>query len=368
MKKLTMLVIICFACLFTLIGCVTPADAGGQDVSMIEQAEEDVVVNEPMSEKPNTEQAKPGPAAGGPPGPPPSYNHETEFSVITLGSGNPIPNQDRGSACTIIQYKGKYYLLDTGNGANNTMANFGYAFSDIRAILFTHLHADHVTDFMDIMINRWMTGGKELEIIGPPRSGDLYKFMMSFFADDLIYRKYRGLKTGVTDSGMFTDVNVTELIGINEFDLDGMKVSTQVLTHTQYNLGYRFEVDGKSIVVSGDTSYDEDLVILAKDADILIMDTSTKSPSQPNNEAAAFTDDSIEKPEPIYEYSGNFNVDPHMGIADVATLAQKANVKTVVITHLPPGPIDMESIRQQFLDAGYTGNVIEGTDGLEINL
>ncbi|MCP4136504.1 MAG: MBL fold metallo-hydrolase [bacterium] len=303
----------------------------------------------------------------GPVGPPPSYSHEQEFSVITIGTGNPIPNKNRASACTMVQYKGKYYLVDTGNGSNNSMAINGYAFSDIKAIFFSHLHADHTTDYIDIMINRWMTGGKELEVIGPPRSGDYHKFMLSFFADDLIYRKFRGNKTGVSDIGMFSGVNIKELTGKNEFELDGMIINTSKMIHTQYNLAYRFDVDGKSIVISGDTSYNDDLVILSKNADILVIDTSTMPVAETGAEENVFTDEAIVKPVPVYDYSGDFNVAPHMGIEDVAKTAAGANVKKVVITHLAAKPLNMDRIREQFSAAGFIGEVIEARDGLEIN-
>jgi ribonuclease BN (tRNA processing enzyme) len=337
--------------IFALTACssISPAEKSG------EKEVNQVKLEEPVSSEKKASKA------------PSSYTHDQEFSVITVGTGNPIPNKNRASSCSMIQYKGKYYLVDTGNGSNNVMAANGYAFSDIRAIFFSHLHADHTTDFIDIMINRWMTGGKELEIIGPPRSGDLYKFMLDFFADDIIYRKYRGIKTGVTDLGMVTGVNVKEIIGENEFTLDGMKITTAEMTHTQYDLAYRFDIDGKSIVISGDTSFDEDLITLSKDADILIIDTSTREESEVNLEEDAFTDDSIEKPSPVYEYSGNFEVAPHMGVADVAKIAILANVKMVVITHLAPGPIAIENIRQQFKDAGYKGEVRKAEDGLEFN-
>ena len=55
------------------------------------------------------------------------------------------------------------------------------------------------------------------------------------------------------------------------------------MTHTMYNLAYRFEVGGRSIVISGDTAYDSDLVRLAKNVDILVLDCDAFVPgdSQP---------------------------------------------------------------------------------------
>jgi ribonuclease BN (tRNA processing enzyme) len=224
-----------------------------------------------------------------------------------------------------------------------------------------------MTDFVDIMINRWMTGGKHLEIMGPPRSGAYLDFMRDFYADDLTYRQYRGHARGITAEGMFTGVNVTELTGSNTFPLADMTVTTQALTHTMYNLGYRFEVNGKSIVVTGDTSYDEGLIALAKRADVLVIDANIMaSTANKDEEEQAFTDNSIEKPKPKYAYAGNFDVAPHMGIDEVAKTAALANVKTVVLTHLPPGPFSLDKVMPYFEKVGFKGQVLEATDGLEI--
>lgn len=301
-----------------------------------------------------------------------SHDHKQKFSVITVGTGNPIPDQNRASACTMIQYNGKYYLLDTGNGTNDVMAFNNYAFKDINAIMFTHLHADHTTDFVDVMINRWMTGGKEMQIMGPPRSGGYYNFMIDFFADDLTYRQFRGIKRGITEVGMFKGVDVTELTGDNSFQLDGMTVNTAALTHTMYNLGYRFEADGKVIVVSGDTSFDPNLIKLAKNADVLVIDTgSTHSrvqrPKPGAEEGEAFTDKTIMKPKPKDKFAGNFDVAPHMSLEENAKIAVEANVKKVVLTHLSPDTFKMEDVMPYFRKAGFKGEVIEGKDGLEIN-
>ncbi|MHA2938900.1 MBL fold metallo-hydrolase [Vibrio sp. RC27] len=296
------------------------------------------------------------------------HNHTHSFSVVTVGTGNPIPDKNRASSCTMIQFNNKYYLLDTGNGVNDVMDQHGFAHNKISAILFTHLHADHTTDFIDLMINRWMTGGKEMSIMGPPRCGGYYNFMLDFFADDLTYRQYRGYKGGITELGMFTGIDVTELKGRNNFELDGMQVRTEALTHTMYNLGYRFDVDGKSIVVSGDTSFDPKLIELAKGADVLVIDANiTTVTAQKGADEQTFTDENIVKPKPKYEYAGNFDVAPHMGIDDVAKTATEAQVKTVVLTHLPPAPFNIDTIQPYFDKAGFKGQVLEATDGLEIN-
>ena len=69
-------------------------------------------------------------------------------------------------------------------------------------------------------------------------------------------------------------MDIRELIGSNEFDLGGMRAKTAEMTHSMYDLAYRFDVDGKSVVVSGDTAFDPRLIALAEGADVLVIDAS----------------------------------------------------------------------------------------------
>lgn len=319
---------------------------------------------------PKKEGGKPAGKAGGPPTRP-KFEHKQPFSVLTIGTGSPKIDAERASSCTVIQSKGKYYVLDTGNNSATSFVSNGLALKDISSFLYTHLHMDHTADLFDFMTNRWMEGAKDLTIYGPPRVGQLYEFLTFFYKDDLNYRKIRGMARGVNDQGMFTGVKVKELIGENHFKLDGMKVSTAELTHTMYNLGYRFDIDGKSIVVSGDTSFDEDLITLAKGADVLVMDTTfvTDFKSDGDTDSGAFTDASIEKPEPAFLHAGNFNVDPHPTLPEIMKIARESKVKKLVFTHFPPFPFKEEEMRQLIADGnyGYKGEMIFSYDGLEIN-
>ncbi len=54
-------------------------------------------------------------------GSPPSFNHKEKFSVITMGTNCPIPNLERASASTMIQYIGKYFVVDTGNDSGDAL-------------------------------------------------------------------------------------------------------------------------------------------------------------------------------------------------------------------------------------------------------
>jgi ribonuclease BN (tRNA processing enzyme) len=308
------------------------------------------------------------PLGMGPPPPIPPYPHDTEFSVITVGTGNPQPNLERASACTMLQLKGAYYVVDMGNGAQNSMlrgAKGTFPFRDIAALCFTHFHQDHTNDYFDIMTNRWLTGGKEVTVVGPPGVAALHEFFTTFFKDDLGYRLLRELRRGMSGTGMFDGVSVKEITGAQQFQLGELQVTTAKLTHTMYNLGYRFEGAGKSVVVSGDTSFDERLVDLAKGADLLVADADERWGGR-----GVHTMPPLEELEPRYrpvgENGGDFTVRPHATLEEVAVMATAAGVGHLLLTHLRAGPVDEEAMRAGVRAAGFEGRLTLAFDGLEV--
>jgi ribonuclease Z len=303
----------------------------------------------------------------------PAYPHESSFSVITLGSGSPELNPRRASACTVVQYRGKYYVVDCGNGSALSFTKGGlhgsYRHVDIAAILFTHLHQDHVTDYFDVATTRWSEGAKRLDLVGPPGTGELHRFLITFFRDDLVYRWLVGGLAGIDEEGMFKGVEVREITGADRFALDGLTVTTAEMTHSMYDLAYRFDADGKSVVVSGDTSFDPRLIELSKGADVLVIDANPwadgSRPAPPRRSLSTLPAEyQVRTP-----YRGDPGAPNHMPLPDVVRVATEAGVGTVVLTHLWPLVVDAELIERTedaFRAAGFGGRVVFAEDGLEV--
>lgn len=294
------------------------------------------------------------------------YEHQEAFSVITIGTGCPEPVIGRAGPCTLVQYKGNYFLVDVGDGTTKRLCEMGIPVAAIKNVLFTHHHADHNEGYTKWLINSWMTGRKELDLIGPPRTKMFHEMLLNFYDEDL---KYRATLSSLPLEAMYS-AKIQEFEGANTFELDGVTISTGELTHTMYNLGYRFEIDGKAIVVSGDTSFDEDLITLAKNADVLVMDSGLVASkgmigaSKPMAEGAAKAGG---KPKAGAKHSDKTRVVPHPAPGDVAKMAIAANVKKLVLTHFPPFELDKMAIIKDIKDVGFKGEVILGEDLLEIN-
>ncbi len=65
------------------------------------------------------------------------------------------------------------------------------------------------------------------------------------------------------------------------YEEDGIKVTAFTVDHADFidsALGYRVDYAGKSVVISGDTRYSENLIKFAKDADVLIHEVAVARP------------------------------------------------------------------------------------------
>ena len=167
---------------------------------------------------------------------------------------------------------------------------------------------------------------------------------------------------------MFKGVDVRELTGANEFTLGDLRVTTAEMTHSMYDLAYRFDVDGKAVVVSGDTAFDRRLIALAAGADVLVVESNPWAGAQgpPPRRSLAELPAEYQTRVP---YRGDPEAPNHMPLPEVVRVAAEARVGTVVLTHLWPLPVDDALVRRTetaFVSGGFLGKVVFAEDGLEV--
>ncbi len=293
-----------------------------------------------------------GRGPGGAPGGPkreagPGFQPGADFSVITVGSGSPRYDPDRSGPCSMIQCRGRYYLVDMGNGTQARLEDAGVPSRQIDALVLTHHHLDHDEEFTPLFLHTRLAGGKPA-IVGAPGTKKRVDFILEFYAEDIAYRLRRVGKAAED----FPAAEVREVQGGESFDLGPMKVSTAKVNHTIHTVAYRFDLAGRSIVISGDLSYSDSLVELAKGADVLVIDSGGSI---------------VEKgAEP--RKAGREGGDPtkaHGSREDVIAMAKKSGAKKLVLTHIAVGEVDEEATISGVRD-GYDGEVLVAHDLLEV--
>ena len=284
------------------------------------------------------------------------------MQVILLGTGIPIPNPDRSTAATLVIAGDKAMLVDTGRGCVVRLAEA--RIRNVTAVLFTHYHSDHIASFGDLLVRRGAAGAEDpLPVIGPPGAKRVVDgFQMAYGLDHSYRAAHHGKYWGTRGS----QAKVTEAEPGVVFDQDGLQVTMFKVNHAPINpaVGYRFDYQGKVVVVSGDTIKTEKMIEMSKDADVLVheaMDLQTLHRIIPmiqrgRPRQAALLED-------VTEY--------HASTTDVAEIARDAGVKKLVLTHLVPSIPPQDAAEKNFVRGMsdiYDGPIIVGRDGMTIDV
>ena len=281
-----------------------------------------------------------------------------DFSVTIVGSGSPQYNPERTQSSALVQYKGVKFLVDMGNGTMTHLEELGLSGRNLPDALFlTHHHIDHNAEFIPLVQAELLTG-KEFLIAGPSPIDEMTAYTKKFYKEDLNYRMSGKGKTFDENS---TNETVKVLKGGETFEFKGVKISTIEVPHSIKTIAYRFDADGKSIVITGDLIYTDQLQKLAKDVDVLVIDGKTAS----NRNGNAGSEQSGRKG--TKQNSESEGVQAHASIDEIAKMAAECNAKNMVLTHLGTQPVDAEATSKRYSDLGFKGKVIIAADLLSIS-
>ena len=201
----------------------------------------------------------------------------SEFNVTLLGTGYPTPRLDRFGPSVLIDAANLRLLFDCGRGTMQRIYQINTNASRFNKLFLTHLHSDHTTGIPDL----WITGrirmrdDNPLRIWGPQGTVDMMNHIQKAFKIDTKVRSEarRNISPPWNSDGLRIEAQDIDEGFI--FEEDGVKVIPfRVNHHGEYSdvtsLGYRIEYNGRSVVISGDTCYCENLIEYSKDVDLLI--------------------------------------------------------------------------------------------------
>lgn len=279
--------------------------------------------------------------------------NDVEFSVTIIGSGNPQYNPNRSGPSALVQYKGTKFLVDMGNGTRAQLEKLGFVRRNSPdALLITHHHLDHNEEFIPMVHQKFMMPETFL-IAGPSPIKEMTNYVAKFYDEDL---NYRMSNKGKQFNSNHTNATVKELKGDTTFFWKGVKISTTEVPHSIYTLAYRFDAGGKSIVISGDLSYTPNLGKLAKNANILVIDSQIIRKHAPRKTSPGKASNNARKPTNT----------AHASIEEAAKMAAEAGVKTLIITHLPNADIDEEATKAKVAEQ-FSGKVLIARDFLSVS-
>lgn len=242
------------------------------------------------------------------------------MEVITLGTGSPIPDPGRAGPATLVRAAGLDLLFDCGRGVLMRAAAAGSLPPGLYAVLLTHLHSDHTTDFNDVFTTRWVMSPlpNPLRLVGPVGTAAFVERTRAMLTDDIGYRLAHH-----DDLTWEPTAEVTEVADGDVLDTGTLRITCAPTDHAPVHptVGYRVEHDGKAVVIAGDTKPCAGLDRLCAGADVYVQTVVRRSLLLPIP---------MPRVQDILDY--------HSDLADAGRTAARAGVRTLVLTHPVPAP------------------------------
>jgi ribonuclease BN (tRNA processing enzyme) len=269
---------------------------------------------------------------------------KTGTKLITVGTaGGPVPRAGRAQSANLLVVNGTPYLIDAGDGTTRRLAKMRFNFRTLGTVFVTHGHNDHTGGLGMVLSSAWTAQRTQpINVYGPPGTEALIKAAIAYYGLDAEIRISDGSRTVPIEKVFFGHDVGTGLV----YQDANIKVTAIENSHFHHHPGspaygrhksysYRFETPDKVIVFTGDTGESDAVTALAKDADILV----TEIVSVEDVKEARIRDGrwQVMSEREQNEYIRHM-VEEHLTPQQIGTMAARAGVKTVVISHLTPRP------------------------------
>lgn len=268
------------------------------------------------------------------------------LEITLLGTGTPRPSAERYGSATLIQAGGKYFLFDVGRGAVIRLHQAAITPDQIEQVFLTHLHSDHITGLDDLWITGWVYQRQPaLKIYGPKGTEHTIDALRSMYHEDIRYRT-NNVKH---KHAQLLSEEVTEGI---VYQANGVTIRAFLVDHKPVEpaLGYRIDFGDRSVLLSGDTTYSENLIQHAQDIDVLI------------HEVAA-SDAAILARNPRLEKIMAYHTNPQQ----LARVLQKTQPRLAVFNHVLLFGMTEEAALEQ-IKQDYSGHIEMGYDLMHIQV
>lgn len=280
--------------------------------------------------------------------------------VVFLGTSSATPTPRRFLPAVALVRQGETFLFDCGEGAQIRFRKAGLRFSRLSWILISHLHGDHVTGLMGLLMSLQMAERVEpLDLAGPTGLADYVLANKRLLRTDFGYEvRFHDLdqQGGVVHDGAeyvieaaplehrvptygfalaekdrpgTFDLATAEALGIPAGPLYGELQQGRSITLTDGTVVRPEQVlgaprPGQRVAYVADTRPCDNAVLLARGADLLIHEATF---------AGDLADEARKK--------------KHCTVLEAAETAVKAQAKRLVLTHFSPRYLDLDALRDE---------------------
>jgi ribonuclease Z len=273
--------------------------------------------------------------------------------VTLLGTGCPQVDQRRFGPASLVCAGELRFLIDCGSGVTQRLLGAGSSGAELDAVLLTHLHSDHVIDLYQLIISSWHQGrDRPQRIFGPAGTRAFAAATMELWRREREQRIAWERRPSVAA----LELDIVEFGEGWIWDRDGVRLAAFEVDHRPVApaFGFLFEADGCRAVFSGDTTVCDNLIVWAKDVDLLVHECFM------HGEMVARRGGRVDQGlENVAAY--------HTLSSEVGKVASRAGARALLLTHFVPVAFDRDALLAE-VRADFAGPVILGEDLLSIDV
>lgn len=291
----------------------------------------------------------------------------SDLTVILLGTGSPRAFYGRAKPGVVVLAADKAFVVDCGGATVDQLIKAGVMPQRISDVLFTHHHYDHNGGFFDLFITSWRTHitaeqvfrGRSvpMRVYGPDTTKAIIGRMRESFEFDVKLRISYNLSDEAGSRIEYAERNEGVV-----YDHNGIRITAFEVDHRPVYpaVAYKFEYNGRTAVISGDTVPVPSMLKHAAGADLLVHEAYNKS----------WLDALIARyPEHAAALSNPAKY--HTTTLEAAEIAHRAGVKHLALTHHIPAPEATPEAEQAYVEGMseiFAGPITVGRDLMAFEL
>ncbi|MFZ0131106.1 MAG: MBL fold metallo-hydrolase [Desulfobacterales bacterium] len=255
-----------------------------------------------------------------------------QMTVTILGSGTCVPSLKRSSCAVLVETGTSVVLLDSGAGTMRRLLEAGRTIFELSHIFYSHFHPDHSGELAPLLFaTKYPDSHRRRR---PLTIGGGAGFSIFLNGLKKVYGRWINLETGMLET-LELDTG-----GPDAARFDDFTVKTLPVDHNPESLAYRItDARGRAVVYTGDSDVCDNLVAIARDADLFICES-------------ALPDD--------------LKVDGHLTPSLAGEVASRAHVGRLVLTHFYP-ECDQADIEKECRKT-YSGPLVLARDLMRLEI
>ncbi len=277
-------------------------------------------------------------------------NFET-LTLVTAGTGGAWENPQRLGPVLAVGLGQRVALVDAGRGVAEALRAAEIPLAQPATVYLTSLAPENTVGLDDLLLTGWLAGrAQPLQVVGPPGT--------------------RALVAGIQAAHRGADARAAELalpeaggrLEVEEVDCamvgtrNGLTIHALTLSDgPSKRLAWRFDADGRALVIAPFPGNEEALANFANGAALLVREAAYV-PSPEEAQAAGIETD----PDRLRREARL-----HTPLESVARLAQEAGVDTLVLVRLRPPPVYDFQVTNMIGDA-FDGRIVIAEDGEQV--